>query len=462
MKDKYNLILDTDSYKASHWLQYPPGTDFMYSYFESRGGQYAQTVFFGLQYYLKAYLSRRITIDDVVEADKFFRMHGLPFNKEGWEYIAKNLGGRLPVLVKAVPEGLSVPIGNALFTVESTDPKVYWVVNWLETILMRMWYPITVATRSNYIKKSLREFVSKSSDNSNILEFMLHDFGSRGVSSSETAGIGGMSHLVNFQGSDTVMGVNFANEYYNSEMAGFSIPAAEHSTITSWGRDSEELAYKNMLNQFAKKGSTLAVVSDSYDLFNALENIWGESLKQQLTDSGATVVIRPDSGDPLKIINQTFDILENKFGFTLNSKGFKVLNNVRVIQGDGVNEKSIQEITNSLENKGFAADNISFGMGGALLQSLNRDTNKFAFKCSCVRVNGKFIDIHKEPLTDPNKKSKSGMLVLIKNKGEYQTVPINELELRTNYLEEVFRDGELLKEFNLNEIRKTLENEEQK
>lgn len=451
---KLSYLFDTDSYKASHYLQYPPGTSAMYSYIESRGGDFKETLFFGLQYFIKEYLTHKVTVEEVEKAKLFYEKHGLPFNYEGWMYIAKDLQGKLPVIIKAVPEGTIVPTSNILLSIESTDPKVFWIVSWLETMLLRtIWYPTTVATQSYSIKKIIKEALDKSSDNPEAeLPFKLHDFGSRGVSLQESAMIGGAAHLVNFMGSDTIAGILCANEYYGSDMAGFSIPAAEHSSITSWGRENEVEAYRNMLKQFAKPGSLVAVVSDSYNIFNACEKLWGEELKQEVIDSGATVIIRPDSGDPVKVIKAIIRILDAKFGHTINSKGFKVLNNVRLIQGDGVNLKSISNILENLLHLGYSATNIAFGMGGALLQMVNRDTQKFAMKCSHILCNGKDVMVYKDPITDQVKKSKFGKLSLVKDKeGKFHTIQYN--KKNNCHLRTVYQNGEMLIDDDFETIR---------
>ncbi len=451
---RYNLILDTDSYKASHWLQYPPGTTAIYSYLESRGGKYAQTVFFGLQYILKKYLSQPVETWMVEEAKQFFQAHGEPFNEEGWMYIAQDLKGHLPIRIRAVAEGSVVPTHNVLMTIESTDPKAFWLVSWLETLLLRVWYPTTVATQSWHLKQIIFNYLHKTTDDPEAeIGFKLHDFGARGVSSCESSGIGGMSHLVSFQGSDTVQGVLYANHYYQHPMAAYSIPAAEHSTITAWQREGEAAAYQNMLNQFAKPGSLVAVVSDSYDIWNAVDHLWGEQLRQQVIDSGATLVIRPDSGDPATVVGKVLEILDRRFGSTLNSKGYKVLNHVRVIQGDGVNEISLVEILETVEKLGFSITNVAFGMGGALLQKLNRDTQKFAVKCSQVIVNGQEISVYKDPVTDPGKRSKKGRLDLLKIEGEYQTVAETEETIPISKLVTVYENGFLAKEYTFDQVR---------
>ena len=246
---------------------------------------------------------------------------------------------------------------------------------------MRIWYPITVATQSYYIKQDFYKFLQETADDPDAeIAFKVHDFGARGVSSKETAAIGGAAHLVNFLGTDTLASLILHRDFYHEEMAGFSIPAAEHSTMTAWGRENEVLAYRNMLENFAKPGAILAVVSDSWNIYEACEKIWGEQLRQEVIDSEATVVIRPDSGDPEEVVSRITHILAEKFGTITNSKGYKVLKNVRVIQGDGVNEQSIHQILQRLKNEGFSASNIAFGIGGSLLQKVNRDTLKFAYK----------------------------------------------------------------------------------
>ena len=466
MKLAKNIILNTDSYKVSMFKQYPAGTTGVYSYIESRGGRYDKTVFFGLQAFIKEYLLDPITQADIDIADEILTAHGEPFNRAGWQYILDKHNGYLPIVIRAVPEGTVVPVKNVLATIENTDPECFWLTTWLETALLRaIWYPTTVATQSWAIRQVIAEYLEKTGDPT-LIDFKLHDFGARGVSSQESAALGGMAHLVNFSGTDTVSGVLAAAEYYNAGIAGFSIPAAEHSTITSWGRDNEVEAYRNMLNKFAKPGSIVAVVSDSYDIFNAVENIWGEELRQEVIDSGATVVIRPDSGDPEAVCVKVVQLLDKKFGHTVNSKGFKVLNNVRIIQGDGVNERTIRCILGHFSVLGYSADNIAFGMGGALLQQLDRDTQKFAMKCSAMQTirwphyEPQWYDVMKDPVTDPGKKSKAGRVTLWDNGvDEFQSSvkqPMNWTDRGFSWQEslvEVFRDGKLVKDYTFEEVR---------
>jgi nicotinamide phosphoribosyltransferase len=442
-----NLVLQTDSYKFTHWKQYPPGTQFVYSYLESRGGMFDQTLFFGLQYYLLEYLCGTVVNEqDVSEAQEFVDRHigsGM-FNFEGWMHIVREHGGRLPVVIKAVPEGTLVDVHNVLATIENTDPACYWLPNYLETLLLKVWYPITVATLSNAIRKVFLAALQRSGDPA-LIDFKLHDFGYRGVSSEETAGIGAAAHLINFKGTDTVAGVRLLQRFYGSnEMEGFSIPAAEHSTITAWGPENEGQAYDNMLTQFPE--GLVAVVSDSYNVYEACEKLWGGMLRQKVLDRKGTLVVRPDSGNPKEVVLKVLEILGQKFGSEINSKGYRVLHpKVRVIQGDGVNYWTIQDTLAAINRAGWSADNLTFGMGGALLQQLNRDTQKFAFKCSSITVHGKDHDVFKDPVDGHDKVSKRGRLALHFINGKWLTERSSKNVIDPeDHLRTVFEDGELL------------------
>ena len=451
-----NLILLSDSYKVSHHKQYPPDTRKVYSYFESRGGLYKDVVFFGLQYFLKRYLvGCEVSERDIDEAERLFKLHfgtDKLFNRAGWEYIVEKYDGKLPIEIKAVPEGTPVPYLNVMMTVENTDPKCYWLTNYIETLLVQVWYPCTVATQSREIKKLILKYLERTGDPS-LVDFKLHDFGFRGVSSVESAGIGGAAHLVNFKGTDTMAALILAEEIYNCPMAGFSIPAAEHSTIVSWGKDHEADAMENMLNQFPE--GLVAVVSDSFNIYEACENIWGGVLRDKVRNRNGTLIVRPDSGYPPVVVEKVITILGDNFGYSVNTKGYKVLNpKIRVIQGDGVDFEMIDKILDRLKYSGWSADNLAFGMGGALLQKLNRDTQKFAFKCSYVQVGDEGRDVYKEPITDSGKRSKAGKLKLIrKEDGSVDTIN-TEVGYEKDLLETVFLNGEIMKEYTFDEIRK--------
>lgn len=456
-----NPILMTDSYKLGHFLQYPPETEYTYFYVEARGSRIEgvdETVFFGLQGFLKAYLSEPLTQQDVDQAAEFAREHGQPFNTEGFQYILDNYAGFWPVEIRAVPEGLPVRLHTPLVTVVNTDPACYWVPSFLETSLMRAcWYGTSVATLSRTCKQILAEAMDKTCDDPLAkLPFMLHDFGARGVSSFESSAIGGAGHLINFQGTDTLAGISYARDYYDAPMAGFSIPAAEHSTITTWGRDGEEQAYANMIKHFAKPGALFAVVSDSYDLEGALRRFYGDTLKDKIVESGATLVVRPDSGVPEMVVCRTLETLMEFYGYRVNDKGFKVLPDcIRVIQGDGINVKSLPRIVEAMIEHKLSLDNIAFGMGGGLLQQLNRDTFLFAMKCSAARIGGQWQDVYKDPADDSNKRSKAGRVTSVVDRdGQQQTRLLDTVqESDTELLELVWRNGELKRDLTFDEVR---------
>ena len=454
MKRTENTILKTDSYKPSHYLQYPPGTTGVYSFLESRGGEFPSTTFFGLQYILKRHLvGSVVTHEDIREARELFGAHfgtAAFFNEAGWRRIVDVHGGRLPVRIRAVPEGTVVPTGNILLDMENTDSQLPWVTNYLETIVSQVWYPTTVATQSGAMRQVILRALEETGDPS-LIDFKLHCFGYRGSTSDESAGIGGAAHLVNSLGTDTLAALQVAREYYGEAMAGYSIPAAEHSTITSWGRQHEVDAYRHMLRTFPT--GLVAVVSDSYDIYHACSELWGTVLKDEVLARDGTLVIRPDSGDPHIVLPQVLEILGQKFGTTVNDKGYLVLNpKVRVIQGDGIDRRSLGSILTTLQLNGWSADNIAFGSGGGLLQKVDRDTSKFAIKCAARLENGVWQDVMKDPVTDSGKRSKAGRMKLIRQtSGEYATV--RESEPGIDLLVPVFENGELLQEYSLAEVR---------
>ena len=459
-----NIILMSDSYKVSHFRQYPPGTEYVFSYFESRGGIFKDVLFFGLQYILKRYLvGQVVTAAKIEEADRYFSAHfgsSQHFNKSGWEHILNAHGGLLPVSIRAVREGTRVPTHNVLLTCENTDPACFWLGNFLETLLVQVWYPCTVATNSLAQKEQIRLWLERTGCENveESLVFKLHDFGFRGVSSVESSAIGGLAHLVNFRGTDTMSAFVCGKEFYGCEMAGFSIPASEHSTMTSWGREGELDAYGNMLQQYQE--GMVACVSDSWDVFNACGELWGHQLRDLIMNRDGRLVIRPDSGDPPTVVVRVLDLLGGPGGgfekfVTYTSSGHKLLpSQVRIIQGDAVDIEMIGKIYSAMGAAGWAADNVGFGSGGALLQKINRDTLNFAMKCALVVINGEEREVYKDPLTDPGKKSKRGRLMLIRREdGSLVTIKKGEEEGATDQLVEVFRNGYLLVEQSLHEIR---------
>lgn len=471
MKSMENIILMADAYKYSHHKLYYPGTTKIYSYLESRGGKFEETVFYGLQYYLKTFLEGAvITKEKIDEAEVFLKgVFGRDdvFDRSKFDYILEKHGGKLPVRIKAVPEGSVVPVSNLLMTIESTDPKCFWLSNFLETVLMQVWYPCTVATLSREVKKVVQKYYEKTAslEVEHNYHYVLNDFGFRGVSSTESAGLGGSAHLLNFRGSDTLIGSVYAQRYYDAqEVFGNSVPATEHSNMTLLGEEGELEVFKHILKTFPT--GIVACVSDSYNIFRACAEYWGEELKELVLSREGTLVIRPDSGDPVMTLKKVFEILFEKFGYTVNQKGYKVLPpQVRVIQGDGVNYESICSIYEALDAEGISAENFVLGMGGALLQKVNRDTQKFALKCSYAEINGKQLDVQKRP-TEINAKgemipsfktSKAGRLKLIWTENGYETfreeVPTEECG-GADELQTVFENGEIVKTHTFESIRK--------
>lgn len=459
ISDNY-LIALTDSYKVGHWSQYPPGTEELFSFFESRGGVSPEVVFFGLQYYLKKYLVGSVVREEHIEDFKALSAlhfgNASVFNENGWKRILKKHGGMLPIEIRAVPEGSIVPISNVLFTVESTDDQVPWLGGYVESLLSKVWYPSSVATRGLLFKRLLSQGFEDTGTLAN-LPFALHDFGDRGGTSPESAAIGGMAHLVNFRGTDTIHALLKACSVYNEPMAGFSVIAAEHSTITSWGEVGELDVYKHILRN-APSDVIVSIVIDSYDVFRAAS--WfcnDEELRDLVLNRQAKTVLRLDSGDPKEVILKVLRILADGFGFTTNCRMYKVLNSkVGILQGDGVEYQTMEDILRCMKAERWSLDNIVFGSGGGLVQKdLNRDTHKFACKCSSVTVNGEQYDVFKSPVTDPGKKSKKGKLALIRDtEGVYKTVSNSDGSFDDqNLLLPVFRNGEILKDYSLAEVR---------
>jgi nicotinamide phosphoribosyltransferase len=438
----FHMSRGTDSYKFTHHKQYPPGTTHVFSYFAARGapaGWSGDVLFFGLQYFLKRYLAGTVvTREQILRSAEMVAAHfGNPelFNTAGWMHILEHHNGRLPVVINALPEGSIAKVGQPLFTIENTDPACHWLTSYLETLLVQTWSMCTVATNSWECKRVLRDALELSGDPAG-LPFKLHDFGYRGVTCPEAAATAGAAHLVSFMGTDTFAAIDMLAEYYGcNQMPGYSIPASEHSTITSWGKEHELGAYANMLDQYPT--GLFACVSDSYDVFSACKNLWGGVLRDRVLARNGTLVVRPDSGELPGTVLAVLDALGESFGTTVNAKGYRVLpSQVRVIQGDGIDRSMLRTIVDEMLRQRWSIDNIAFGSGGGLLQKFDRDTLRFAMKCSSIRVNGEERDCYKAPVTDPGKTSLRGRL-----------------EQYTGEMVEVFRDGTVLIDQHFEDIR---------
>jgi nicotinamide phosphoribosyltransferase len=433
----------------------------MAAYTESRGSDYDfidYTRPFGLQGFIKDYLEGVVIeewmIDEASELlGEVFGTHEY-FNEQGFRNLLEKYKGRLPISIKSVKEGIRLPLKNVQVWTESVDPEFAWLVPWIETMLLRAtWYPQTVCTISSAIKDMEKHYAAICGCELN--PFFVVDFGARGVSSHESAEIGGAAHLVNYLGSDTVEGIRWAKHNYGNVATGYSVFATEHSSTTVYLRDGEENAYRHFITT-VPDDKIVSIVADSYDIERAIKEMFGDSLKELILARSAPTVIRPDSGDPvetsLKILNWLWDI----FGGTINEKGFKVINpKIRVLWGDGVNVLSILKIIDNIVTNGYSIENIFFGMGGKLLQGVNRDTFRFASKLCWAIVDGEEREVYKDPIGDTSKKSKKGRLKLIIKDGVYKTVQEHEYPEYDNQLISFFENGEVLVNQTFQEVRET-------
>lgn len=477
-----NIIFDTDSYKQSHPVQYPDGTRYVSSYIEARNtfGNITRTRFFGLQMELALLRGVQVTREVIDQAIPFLKAHGFDIYADRWEYILEKHGGKLPVKIEAIEEGAIVPVSVPLVRVINTDPECYWLVSFLETRLLRaVWYPTHVCSISSYIMgeiaKRLEITDGKAAnvedriidlgeerftmdmlddDLAGAMPFKLHDFGARGTSSRETAGRGGVAHLVNSMGTDTIAGLAYARNYYGADMAGFSLPASEHSTMTAKGRVGELEQMERMLDLFPT--GLMACVSDSYDLMKAIREYWGKELKDKVLARDGVLVVRPDSGNPVEIVPMVIEALMDAFGYSLTSTGYRILNpKVRVIQGDGINQFSIVKIMDAMMDRGLAIGNIAFGMGGALLQAPNRDDFGFAMKSWAIDIDGVWHDVFKDPITAKGSKtSKKGIHGAFRNdSGQWAVRPVANIPPGHDRLKTIFENGSITRIFDLDEVR---------
>lgn len=479
--EKRNFILMSDSYKYGHADQYPPQTTTVYSYMEARGAELGldrYTVFAGLQPVLMDLFSGvRITMEDIDVAETIINAH-VPngkFNRKGWEFIVNECGGKLPLRIKALPEGTICSTGIPLITVENTRPEAYWLTNFVETILLNVYSSINVATISHQMMAIIRHYMKVSGGNMDGCVYKLHDFGARSVSNALTAGQLGCAHLSNSMGTDTVQSIIFAAKYYGVDyMPAFSIPASEHSTMTSWGAAREPRALANMIDSY---DGVISCVSDSYNIYQAVAHYYGNILKDKILERDGCLVVRPDSGNPVSVLcgdksmhhddkvleklmhKGLLQILWEKFGGTVNEAGYRVLNNkVRLIQGDGINIMTLKDICRAIVEKGYSIENIAFGSGGGLLAKHDRDTFKWAFKCSYTSNIFGEMDVFKSPIGQDDKRSKKGMFKVVKEDGTL--VCVNHLDEREDVLQTVFEDGDLLVKTTLGEIRQRIADHE--
>lgn len=465
----YNIMLATDSYKISHANMLPEDLEYMETYAESRGGDFQYNLMFGMNYQIKSYLvGRQVTEEKIQEAKALYSVHfgsDAVFLEDKWRYILENHDGYLPIRIRSVKEGSIVPVKNVLFKVESTDPKCAWLVGIVETMLMRLWYPISVATNSMAGMEILKYHYDKTGVTSD-LRFALHDFGYRGVSCEEQAWIGGAAHLLTFKGTDTVAGIRMLQHYYGASVEGFSVPATEHMVMTIKGRAGERQRYIDVLKAYPD--GIVSIVSDTYNIYEVCEMLGtDEEIRQLILNRNGKLVIRPDSGEPVEVLIKCLDIIEKHFGSTVNEKGYKTIyEKIGFIWGDGISITSVHTILENMTRANWSIDNFVFGGGKEILQNFTRDTIKFAIKCSFAIINGQSIDVYKDPITGSGKKSKIGQQFLTYDEETgYKTVSSidikedSSLSYLKDALEIVYENGNLLVDPTYNEIIEHYQNQ---
>jgi len=450
---KIALILRMDSYKFGHPFAYRKGIEAMTCYGTARVSADIDIVYTGKQQLLQSTFQDPITATDVDAAREFAKKHfGVElFSYDDWMEVVNKHGGYPPLVIRSIDEGSVVPGGTALYNVTSFDPKLNWMAAGFETVVLRgNWYPTTIATDDFDIRESIIEYYKLTNADMNMLPFALHDFGGRGVTCSEQAQIGGAAHLLNFMGSDTIEGIVAANHYYDEDMAAFSVFATEHSVECSFGLD-EAGEYEYVVQQIKtahKMGLPIAsIVIDGKDAMRCAKVFCRPEIVELVKSGPTKIVLRPDSGDMMVIVPAILELLAEAYGVTYTSCGkYRMLNNVGVIQGDGVDHQAVRMLLGKLMVLCWAASVMVFGSGGALLQKVNRDKYKFGQKasailvrvpkCNCERgcmsdemcpydhapTDLKWIGIAKDPVTDQGKKSLEGVITAIRNTetGEYR------------------------------------------
>jgi nicotinic acid phosphoribosyltransferase len=384
-------------------------------------------VFYGIRYIIETYVSNKWTVQDVQMAEHFYNTYNVghtvhPFPKELFLKFIKENDGYFPVTIQALPEATVAYIGTPVYQI--TAKGVYTpLVTFLETILTHVWYGSNVATLSRMSKDIISKSFDKSVDDECrfLLDSRLHDFGFRGCASVEQSMVGGAAHLLNFTGSDTMSASFYVQFHLNNGTArASSIPATEHSNMTAW--PTERDAFDHATNQFGH--GVFATVMDSNDYDKACDEI-APKFADRVKDKGGLWVWRPDSGEPVEAVLKGLTSAEKAFGSVINKKGYKVLNNCAIIQGDGINQHTIREIADAVIANGFSAQNVAYGMGAGLLQKHNRDTMSFATKLSHIEyTDGTKKNVMKAPKTDSSKVSLPGRIdVCYDPDGSLKTYP---------------------------------------
>lgn len=488
----------TDAYKVSHPLFYEPGIKWMYDYMESRGGDFQDIYPFGAQALLmKSFCGSVISPKQVERSRKFYKaffgFDGV-FDYDAWMFIAKDLGGRLPLEFWAIPEGLCVPVRTPILTwfnthkvmdviiegqrklVEEFGPKVSFLPGFIEPQTFHVWSPTTVLTYATHIKKVLYQALKETGTPENI-RYMLTDFGYRGVSSDESAEAAGAAVLVPFSSSDTIMAIDYINEFYGdgvfdddgdpTYLPCMGVRATEHSVQTHRGLDNESAVVRQVLEKCPT--GIVAMVGDSKDLWNFAGQILGTEFRTEIVNRDGLTICRPDSGEPIPVMLKLLWILGEKFGTHLNSKGYRMLGQredrgkIKALQGEKNTYDAIYNMGKALKGAGWSIDNIAtFGMGGALLQGHTRDELNMAVKLSALEdADGNEREVYKDPITDPGKYSKRGRFAVLnelnpitgETKPKWRQLLPGEPNPEGNLLRPIQRNGEMLIEDPFESIR---------
>ncbi|KAI3639982.1 hypothetical protein MIR68_001987 [Amoeboaphelidium protococcarum] len=466
-----------DSYKASHYVLYPKADkmcaygEFRHSYEKDQRDH--RMVFYGMRYILETHLSTPWTMIDIEDAEKFFHTFGIgnsqhPFPKHLFTKIVTEHGGHFPVKIEALPEGSVIYPHIPVYQI-TAEGEFSPLVTWLETLMTMLWYPSTVATLSRRIRTVIEKAFAQSvdSDQQFLIESRLHDFGFRGCTCVEQSVIGASAHLLNFSGTDTMSGAYYTQMQLNGgSPVASSIPATEHSVMTSWPSEKEALV--NLINQYGD--GTFACVMDSYDYAFALEKLL-PAVASIKTSKGGFLVLRPDSGDPVDTVIMALRAADKVFGSTTNSLGFKVLHGCSVIQGDGVTHQVVDRILVASMYVGYSASNVAFGMGSGLMQQIHRDTMNFATKLNYIQYsdkgddvdhdqnNGRSVDIMKMPKTNLSKSSLPGRLAVIKDEqnGCLRVTPLENASQDENQLKVVYDHGKMAPFPKFDQVRQSLQ-----
>lgn len=478
----------TDFYKTGHIRQYPAGTTLVYSNFTCRSDKWAdvlpdfdhKVVFFGLQgvcqwmlseFWDKSFFDR--PRDEVVGKFKRRMDDSLGIGAVDSSYIGKLHDlGYLPILIKALPEGSRVNMRVPLFTIQNTHPDFYWLTNYLETQLSaELWKGITSATTSFEYRRLLNRYAQETGSPASFVPWQGHDFSMRGMSGIGDATLSGAAHLLSFTGTDTISAIDYLEDYYGaSGLIGGSVPATEHSVMCMGGVDDEIGTFRRLICDLYPAG-VVSIVSDTWDFWKVLTE-FTVTLREQILARQGTVVFRPDSGDPVKIIvgdpeapegspesKGAVQCLWEVFGGTTTPQGFRLLDDhIKLIYGDSITLDRAQRILAGLKEKGFGSGNMVFGVGSFTYQHVTRDTFGTAIKATFGRVNGEERELFKEPKTDDGvKKSARGLIRVEKDGDKFVLYDRQTWEQEgQGMLEPVFQDGELKRFESLETIRKRL------